>query len=276
MGSLCGDAPGVGHLNLVASLIVKNEMQRYLPECIGHLREFCDQIVVLDDGSTDQTGSWLDDNADAPMMVVEHLDPDDGFFAGHEGRKRQQLLDLTLNQFPDWVLNIDADEFVTEPEMIRTYIEGPRPVGTLAMEEVWQAEKKELRVRVDGGWRSHPVPCLWSAKLSGQRGRRLQIANRALACGREPEAVRRLFPRARPTGSSILHFGWANKSGRQARYDRYVTADGGKFHKNAHLDSIMWPDMDVTLEERRWPGSLLKYRDLIVQQANFDWSGGYA
>ena len=254
-------------MKLVASLIVKNELGRYLPECIGALREFCDLLVVLDDGSTDRTGEWLDDNTDE-MMVVQHLDPEDGFFAGHEGRKRQALLDLTLNQLPDWVLAIDADEFVSEPTLVRNYLAGSRQVGTLEMEEVWRVETDGLYLRMDGGWRPHSVPCLWHAKLSGYRGRRLQIANRALACGREPEAVRRLYGRSRPTGSSIMHFGWARESERQGRYDRYVTADGGKFHANAHLQSIMWPPADVQLEKRPWPKALGKYRAVILEDAN--------
>jgi Glycosyl transferase family 2 len=254
-------------VNLVASLIVKNELGRYLPECVGHLRDFCDLVVVLDDGSTDRTGEWLDDNTDE-RMVVRHLDPADGFFAGHEGRKRQDLLNLTLNQLPDWVLCIDADEFVTDGPAIRNYANGPRQVGTLEMEEVWKCDQSGLQLRMDGGWRPHPVPCFWNARLSGMRGRPLRIANRALSCGREPETVRRLFHRSRPTGASILHFGWTRESERPVRYERYVTADGGRFHASAHLQSIMRPDTDVTMERRQWPTNLAKYRKVIEEQAN--------
>jgi glycosyltransferase involved in cell wall biosynthesis len=264
-------------VKLVASLIVKNELDRYLPEVIGHLLDFCDQIVVLDDGSTDRTGEWLDDNATGwEKVVVHHVDPEDGFFAGHEGRKRQQLLIHTLNEHPDWVLNIDADEFVTDGVAIREYANGPREVGSLAMEEVWKVEKGGMQIRMDGGWRPHPVPCFWAARLSGQRGRALRIADKPLACGREPEVVRRYFGRSRPTGASILHLGWANQSERRPRYERYVVADGGRFHRNSHLESIMFPDIDVTLEDRGWPKPLIKYRDLIVARANLDHSGGYA
>lgn len=261
-------------MKLVAALVVKNEIDRYLVECIGHLRQFADRIVVLNDGSTDQTGEFLDGNAD-DVLTVHHVDPEDGFFSGHEGRKRQHLLDLTMNELPDWVLNIDADEFVTDPEALRAYMAGPRQVGTLAMEEIWEVEDDHLSIRMDGGWRPHPVPCFWAARLHGQRGRALRIADKALACGREPEVVRRYFQRSRPTGSSILHFGWANESARQSRYDRYVTADGGKFHANAHLDSIMWPDEKVTLEEREWPLCLDRYRDIISTVANTDITGAY-
>lgn len=260
-------------MKLVASMIVKNEMQRYMPEVIGHLRDFCEHIVVLDDGSTDGTGEWLDDNSTDGVMTVHHLDPEDGFFAGHEGRKRQQLLIHTLNLLPEWVLSIDADEFVTDPAAILEYCDGPRPVGTLEMEEIWQVENGQMMRRMDGGWRPHGVPCLWSAKLSGQRGRSLQIAQRPLACGREPEVVRRYYGKARPTGSAILHLGWANQSGRRPRYERYVEADGGQYHRNSHLESIMWTDEQVTLEPRAWPKNLIKYRPLIVEHSNTDLGG---
>ena len=268
-------------MNLVASMVVKNERSRYLPEVIGHLLEFCDKIVVLDDGSTDGTGEWLDDNTKGwDRIVVHHLDPEDGFFSGHEGRKRQQLLTHTLNEGPDWVLSIDADEFISDGKLVREYVESDvqarRLVGTLDMEEVWKIGDHGLFVRIDGGWRPHPIPCLWSAHLSGMRGRALRIADKALACGREPDAVRRYFPRARPTGASILHFGWANQSARRPRYERYVEADGGKFHRNTHLESIMWGDDQVELEDRPWPRALAKFRPLITSQSNFDFSGGSA
>jgi len=256
-------------VKLVASMVVKDELGRYLPECIGHLREIVDQIVVLDDGSTDRTGEWLDDNTDE-MMVVQHLDPSDGFFSGHEGRKRNHLLKLTLNQLPDWVLSIDADEFIGNPEGLREYAAGPRPVGTLEMQEVWKAEPQALglALRCDGGWRPHPIPCFWSARLSGRRGQALRISDRALACGREPEAARAWFGRARATGAQIMHFGWAKEADRQRRFDRYVEADGGKFHSNSHLGSIMWPDDKVTLEWTGWPTSLKEYRAQIVPDAS--------
>jgi glycosyltransferase involved in cell wall biosynthesis len=251
-------------VNLVASLIVKNELGRYLKPCIEHLEAFCDSIVVVDDFSSDGTFEWLAERKVTVMQVPSN----DEFFSGHEGRRRQYLLDYTLGQQPDWVLSIDADEFISDGDLMRSYCEAGRQVGTLSMEEVWKAPADELSIRIDGGWRPHNVPILWSASLSGRRGQQLRIADRALACGREPDQVRRLAPRARPTDASILHFGWAKESGRQDRYERYVTADGGKYHRNAHLESIMFPDIDVLMRERPWPEALLPWKDQIVEAAS--------
>lgn len=258
-------------MNLTASVICKNELGRFLEPCIGHLLDFCDQIVILDDGSSDGTADWLYDQAEQDdRVVVQFLDRSDGFFEGHEGRKRQALIDFTLNQKPEWVLSIDADEFVANGHRLRQFCEQPqrRLVGSLVMEEIWEADIGGLRVRQDGGWRPHPIPCLWHAGLDGQRGQRLRILDRALACGREPEQVRRLASRARGTGTSVMHFGWANPSQREGRYQRYVTADGGRFHRNAHLESIMWPAEKVQLGKTPWPAGLVGYRDAILERTN--------
>ncbi len=235
-------------VSLAASVPVKNELGRYLQPCIASLREFCDIICVLDDGSTDRTGEWLDDNQD-DQLLVKHIDSEAGFFAGHEGRKRQALLGFTLEQGSDWVLAVDADEFVANWQQVRHFIHQPRPLGSLVMEEVWKADDK-LHIRQDGGWRQHAVPILWNTKASPV----WTIQDRALACGREPEQIRGM--RARPTGADVLHFGWADEQNRQVRYQRYVEADNGKFHNRRHLDSILWADDKVQLSTRPWPPGL--------------------
>jgi glycosyltransferase involved in cell wall biosynthesis len=250
-------------LNLVASLIVKNELGRYLQACIGSLRDFCDLIVVVDDGSTDRTGEWLDDNAD-DRMVVKHLDPDDGFFAGHEGRRRQALLDFTVEQKPTHVLAIDADEFVADGALVRHFCELPLQTGQLLMQEVWKMEPSGLSIRQDGGWRPHPVPILW--RCDTYEPGVWTINDRALACGREPTATRRMR-RPRPTGTEILHFGWANEAERELRYQRYVEHDDGNFHNRRHLDSIMFTDIQVTLAGRKWPKGL-RLKDGVVTYFN--------
>jgi hypothetical protein len=239
-------------MNLVASVMVKNERSRYLQACIGSLREFCDLVMVLDDGSTDGSAEWLDDNAD-DRMAVAHIDPEDGFFAGHEGRRRQLLLDLTIKAKPTHVLAIDADEFVAKGSSVRAFCQLPLPLGQLVMEEVWTMTPKALGIRQDGGWRPHPVPILF--RVDSHDPAHWTIQDRALACGREPTQIRTMR-RPRPTGTEVLHFGWANPDTRAERYERYVEADGGKFHNRRHLDSIMWPDDKVQISERKWPAGL--------------------
>lgn len=238
-------------MKLVASLITHDEMGRYLQPCVSSLREFCDEVRVLDDFSSDGSYEWML----SQQRVAVLSNGGDSFFT-HEGNARNTLLEWTLDGDPTHVLAIDADEFVSDGSAVRRMLEAnpKQTVWTLAMEEVWKVDSENLWIRGDGGWRAHEIPCLW--RVPEQMGSNYRISDRALACGREPEAVRDQFRRSARTGEAIFHFGWTQESARSDRYQRYVTHDGGAFHANAHIQSIMYPDNRVRLSARPWPSSL--------------------
>ena len=243
-------------VKLVASMIVRNELGRYLEQSVGHLLEYVDELRILDDASTDGTSEWLTEVHDE-RMKVKRLDQS-GFYE-HEGRTRQRLLDWTLEADPTYILAIDADEFVADPQMVRAACTGTTPVWTLSMEEVWELDGDCLCIREDGGWRSHPVAILWWP----QGGVEWSIRDTALACGRVPHVVGRQHG-APPTGTEVLHFGWANEGERERRHQRYVAHDQGRYHAGHHLDSIMWRDERVELRGREWPAALEKRRGGIA------------
>lgn len=251
-------------MKLCASLIVRNERSRYLEPCIGHLLEFCDEIRILDDGSTD---SWIHDLRDAwgddGHRIVILAEKDSRFF-DHEGRARQDLLDFTLGGNPTHVLAIDADEFVADGRKLRETLrqDDRADVFSLCMQEVWNADEAELDIRQDGGWVEHDVSVVWRPD---RLRKPLTVADRALACGRVPETVR--GARTAHSGTSLLHFGWASRAEREARHGRYVVADGGQFHAGTHLDSIMWPDNRIDFSHISWPPALASYRHAILSHA---------
>lgn len=242
-------------MNLVASLIARNERARYLEPCIRHLQSFCDEIRVLDDASDDGTYEWLAEQD--RVVTMRNLSP---AFWIHEGRVRQRLLDWTLQSGASHILALDCDEFVSDGAELRAALERPNRVGvwTLPMEEIWNATDDGLSVRVDGAWRPYPCPILYAVRPG------LKMSDRQLACGREPVAIRSKARHAPASGSTCLHFGWSNKSHRQARYDRYVKADGGRFHASRHLRSIMWTDRRVQVRHRAWPAGLAPWREDIL------------
>lgn len=267
-------------MKLVASVIVRNELDRYLRPFLRHLAAFCDEIRILDDASTDE---WADritasDGVDGGLTAEEldrlHVltDVESRFFT-HEGLTRQALLAWTLEGEPTHVLAIDADEFVSDGATLRLLLERRPdiPAWSLTMQEVWKAADECLCVRQDGGWRQHEVPILW--RVPGRRqltDRRWRIPERKLASGREPQAIRELAQHRQvvPTGAEVLHFGWANEADRQARYDRYATHDGGRFHASTHLKSILWPDRLIDLEAFAWPEPLAPYRPELLTRAH--------
>jgi hypothetical protein len=240
-------------MKLTAMMIVRNEADRYLFPCIGHLLEFCDEVRVLDDCSED---SWVFDH---PQVVVKHS-LHSAFFE-HEGRARQELLEWTMEGNPTHILAIDADEFVSDGQALRAAMEAGSHTGVwkLTMTEIWKADSEYLSVRWDGDWKPRPVGIAFSVPdtiTNRQNRRHWRIPDRALACGRVPLLTQMAGNRtaAEPV-TEILHFGWACEADRNARYQRYVVHDGGRFHQNKHLDSIMWGDGQVQLRRIPWwPG----------------------
>jgi hypothetical protein len=249
-------------VRLIASLVVRNELGRYLEPCVDHLLEFCDEIAILDDGSDDGFPAALASYRRSERVHV-HLDTLTPRFFTHEGTRRQTLLDFTLSRDPTHVLAIDADELVSDGAAVRRACETDADVFALDMLEVWEAQPDCLCIRGDGGWLPHPVHPLWRVPADTSR---LRIADRALACGRVPTVVDQT-PGV-PTGVSIFHFGWANETERVARHQRYAVADGGRFHSSRHLDSILWPDEQVAMQGVEWPDGLLPYRDRILERTS--------
>ena len=239
-------------MKLVASLVTHNEMGRYLQPCVRSLLGFCDEIAVLDDRSDDGTAEWLGSLERVRMMT----NPGAPMFE-HEGYARQRLLDWTVEAKPSHVLAIDADEFVADGQKVRMAIDRYPHVQafTLSMQEIWKACPDTLCVRTDGGWRVHDVPILFAVPPNPLRDQSFRMSPKQLACGREPMSVRNLTVRGKsvPSGTAVLHFGWAEEADRQRRYDRYVVADGGRFHASSHLQSIMWLDDQVDMEPCAWP-----------------------
>jgi len=234
-------------MRLVASMIVKDELKRYLPLAVGHLLTYVDEIRVLDDGSTDGTFDWL--RGQKRVEVLRNPGP---HFFEHEGLARQNLFNWTLQGLPDYVLAIDADEFVTDPTYLRASMEQGDAVYTLSLVEAWAVSNRGIDIRVDGLWGPRKIPILYQII---RQSRHWRIAPKQLACGREPEQVIQRSRRATATGSTVIHFGWANENERTARAQRYYDHDNGKFHQNRHLQSILWTDRRVRMRRLPWPPS---------------------
>ena len=87
---------------LLSVVIIVHNEEAHLGACLASVREIADEIIVLDDGSTDATVAVAKQHG----ARVE-LRPFDDF-----GRQKQAALDLATGR---WILSIDADERVTPP-----------------------------------------------------------------------------------------------------------------------------------------------------------------
>ena len=247
-------------VKLVASMVVRNELSRYLELSVEHLLSFCDEIRVIDDNSDDGTFEYL--RKQERVLVARN---DGAAFMSYESQVRNLLLDWTMDAQPDYVLSIDADEFVADPYVVKECAERyGRPVYTLDMIEVWEANQLNLSIRQDGAWGPRLCPILWQAptRLTNE----WRIPNRKLACGREPERVRRTP--FRKSGTSVLHWGWTNQAERVARAERYFEHDRGRFHRDTHLQSILWPRERVVMSAMEWPPGLQPLQERLLERVH--------
>lgn len=247
-------------MKLIASMIVRNEADRYLDVCFESLLSFVDEIRVLDDGSDD----WTQELVGAHERIVP-LRTNDPLFFRHEGRARQALLDWTMQGEPTHILALDADEFVADGQALRHAMEEGSATGVwkLTMTEVWAAGEDWLAVRMDGDWKPRPIGIAYEVPhdwwTDRQKRRHWRMHDLALACGRTPLWITMTGNRTTTDPvTEILHFGWTKESERDARYQRYVTHDGGMYHQNKHLESIMWGDDQVQTRLMEWPPGLDK------------------
>lgn len=248
-------------MKLTASLILRNELGRYLGLCIDSLLEYVNEIRILDDGSTD---GWYETlrpgwgKKASKVHVERHTarvsnEPD---FHRHAAA-RNRLLQFTLEGEPTWVLAVDADEFVSDGQALRQICDaeaaGATSVLSLEIAEVWEVCEETLCIRQDGGWKAHQIGCVWKADAFKARAA-LGLKDHGHATGRVPDVIHRV-PSIPARGEKLLHFGWSNVPERAERFKRYDLGDGGRFHAAAHIASIMWGNDRVKLEPTVWPES---------------------
>lgn len=92
-------------------IIIKNEIEN-IPDLINDLRQFSDEIIMVDTGSTDGTLEWLYENQD-DVLKLYHYD-----WIDHFGEARNYSFSKATK---DWIFWCDADDRIS-PELIEELI----------------------------------------------------------------------------------------------------------------------------------------------------------
>lgn len=202
---------------LTLSMCIKNEADRYLRDVLTAAREYIDEAVIIDDGSTDASVEICKEILkDIPLHIVCNQESK---FA-NEVQLRQQQWNETIKTNPDWILVLDADEIFEENfkyHVAELMNQDEIDVYYFRLYDFWS----KTQYREDQYWCAHHYyrPFLVRYKKDFPYAWKMQAQH----CGRLPENISQL-PYATPH-FRLKHYGWANKKHRIEKYARYNALD---------------------------------------------------
>lgn len=212
-------------------MLARNEADRYLSATLASMWRICDRILVLDDGSTDDTAS-VSRSAGANVKQ-RNGNP----MWGDESNARAELWAWGSGVAKDgWLYISDADhELVCEPETVRA-LTTSWSVNCWGMRlyDCWDSPQKH---RVDGQWAAYQVARPWLFRPSACPDP--QWTGRGLHSGHAPIN----FPYhmgVAPNSVWLRHLGWMNAVDREAKVARYTAAAQHlQPAELAHLQSVL-------------------------------------
>jgi glycosyltransferase involved in cell wall biosynthesis len=230
---------------IIANMIGRNEESHYLSRVLARVVAQVDVITFTDDHSDDNTAQIAKDFGAEVFVMSEPT------FSTHEGRLRQaswEHLERTIDASEPWyVLAIDCDEMLYEVgKSLRDIVEmSEYDVANINFFHMWN----ETQFRHDKAWAPHGSSRLFRYFAGGS------FADRQLACGSEPTYVQSRIRSGRylaDSGLMMKHLSYIKDEDKKAKFDRYMKLDGGAFHANAHILSIM--DENPVLKDFPWEG----------------------
>lgn len=219
---------------LTLMMLVRNEEHRYLKQVLESAKNYCDEFVILDDASTDNTVEFCKEILEGKPLFI-HSNPTPQF--GNEITLRKQLWEMAVKTNPDWLLCLDADEILEEKAQFKidTLINQPTyDWYGFRLFDMWD----EDHYRDDQYWNAHNR--YWITLIRYQPNFEYRWHETGQHCGRLPFNVDELSGRG--DGLRIKHLGWMKEEDRKAKLERYKKDDPGFLMGNAgQYKSILDP-----------------------------------
>jgi len=206
---------------IVAMYRIKNE-ERWIKKSLEAASEVCQEIVILDDCSTDNTVEICKKNSNV-VEIHERKEP----LPLDESRDRKEVFMMALKRNPDYVLSLDADQILApnSKEILNEELNVIYPeisVFEFQVLYMWDTPKK---FRSDGWYESCYRARLFKIKNQAEKFEwKDSIYPGNLHCNHVPSNLDGLD---RPISSNvkILEHGFYDKKIRQKKFEYYEAHD---------------------------------------------------
>lgn len=208
---------------IIGSMVIFNEMDRYLQASLTRMLEVCDKVFVADDRSTDGSAELAKE-----MGCEVWVRPSYRFsFMENEGQFREDAWNAMQVLEPsteDWILSMDSDEYFAGhfPDLKNA----ESPCFSIYRHEIWAQDP--YRVRTDVFW-AMDYPRRIARWNPGQK-----FLDVPMGCGSVPFQKSERLARS----NTILHFGFMTEEDRVKKYNRYKSLKNHG-HNEKHIDSII-------------------------------------
>ena len=218
-------------INLLLSMTIKNEADRYLEEALKSAKQYVDFILIIDDASTDGTVTLCEETlADFPHKIIQL---EESLFE-NEGKSRDFQWKECRKLDPEWIMILDGDELFEDAmvDHIDAMLATDKDAYYFRLYDFWSASE----YREDQWWKAHHYyrPFLMRNKPNID----YTYPDMKRHCGRFPvETIH--FPYAL-SDIRLKHMGWSRKEDRQKKYQHYMRIDpNGQFGNLAQYESIL-------------------------------------
>jgi cellulose synthase/poly-beta-1,6-N-acetylglucosamine synthase-like glycosyltransferase len=200
-------------IKLIGFLQIHNESKKEnLERVLNHLSKFCDDIVIYDDGSTDNS-------IELALKYTKNIIIGETNDFQNELEHKQQLLNLALSLNPDWIIWLDADEvFDKHGEMygiraLCNYGDSKKIDGFSFQEfNLW---KSTGEYRVDELWHK-----LWQVRLWKNNGKLKFLQEKGLHRQIYPLGLNKILR----SDFKVIHYGFSSEEKLRQKYEMYKKA----------------------------------------------------
>ncbi|WDZ59346.1 glycosyltransferase family 2 protein [Paenibacillus polymyxa] len=218
---------------LTLSMVIQNEGARFLKQVLESHAKYIDSAVIIDDGSTDDSVQICE----TILRNIRHnIISNSCSKFSNEVELRKQQWEATIDEQPDWILNVDADELFEEEfsKKVHQLMELEKySTMCFPLYDMWD----EKHYREDEYWYAHKTHRPFIARYSPEAV--YDWLEEKQHCGRFPKNILDIGPNL-ISDLKLKHLGWIREEDRLKKYKRYQILDTNKTEfRTKHYESIL-------------------------------------